>query len=383
MVAVRSTPRSLPSHRSSPVERQSPAARSRSPEEARREARPAEAPSAAPEPRSHRPDPRRARFARQAAAHDPMAQQLRMRAMNGLGAANAANAASATNAVGGPRAFGAPAQQTGPVTGPAAPTAQTESAEARIALEVRDQTQALSQGGAGAAELQSETLRHSIELYKQEFPDMPNHELMDRAMATTAMVLNGPGVIEHLEKIGGNQQVVDYMKALPAEAHAGGDLDSTNGGDLKPAFDDGTNNQAFHSNFFVTAGYINPESWLAKAGNLKHELLDPGATVADYKASHIGLETGATLRAARDAAESDPSRFELVASAPAVVGGMYANDPAARGSYSIAGQDYDFTNVAQIASDHATARIDSLDRHPATWVVGFFQGARDLLGLTN
>lgn len=301
---------------------------------------------------------------RQRFAADLGAQQLRGRLDAAL-----VGAARTTPTRVGRDASGAPVAQGVQATGGAcyAPDAQT-------ARDVRDYAQELSAQGKGAAEIQAETLRRSIELLHERHPGMDSATLMDHAMATTTMVLNGKDVIQHLEKLGGNQAMVDIMRGLPEDAFAGGDLDTTNGGDLKPAFDDGTNNQAFHSNFFVAAGYVNP-SWLASAGNFKHELLDPGGSVADYKASHMGLEVGKTLGMLREQALTNPS-FDLVAAMPAIVGGAYSNDPAARGSYSIGGQRYDFTGVATETSANVDRRIGELEWDVRRQIVGFFQWLR-------
>lgn len=191
--------------------------------------------------------------------------------------------------------------------------------DAEIAAQVASEVRELSANGADAAEIMAFTYERSVELVRERYPDMPVTERMDRAVAISFYTLNGPEQIGNLRHAdSGQTQVLTYLDELaavaPADAFAGGGLDSTDGGgSLYADYSDGTNNQAFHTNFFVAAGYVAGDSVVsnavAGAGNLYHETLDPdawangGGSMADYAASSAGLWAGQELFIAREVGE--------------------------------------------------------------------------------
>lgn len=195
----------------------------------------------------------------------------------------------------------------------------TAKTDAEIATQVASEVRELSANGADAAEIMAFTYERSVELVRERYPDMPVTERMDRAVAISFYTLNGPDQIGNLRHADSGEtqvlQVLDELAAeAPPEAYAGGGLDSTNGrGSLYPDYSDGTNNQAFHTNFFVAAGYVAGDNVVsnavAGAGNLFHETLDPdawangGGSMADYAASSAGLWAGQELFLARGVGE--------------------------------------------------------------------------------
>lgn len=188
--------------------------------------------------------------------------------------------------------------------------------DAEIAAQVRDDVRAASAGGADAAQIMTVAHQRAVELVRDRYPDMPPTERMDRAMAIATYVLNGPGQIENLTKVdSGETRTVEYMRDIAANdpqgaLFAGMDLDSNNGGGtLYDSYNDGTPNQAFHTNFFIAAGYVAggdmTKAALAQGGNVYHETVDPdawangGGSMADYAASASGIIAGHQLFEAR------------------------------------------------------------------------------------
>lgn len=268
-------------------------------------------------------------------------------------------------------------------SGVASTTGPTPEEFSAISLELRDYAVGLS-GSHDAAQIQALVMQEAIDTLLTRYPDMTTAELMDHAMAATTMVLVGPDQIGNLEKIDGSDPMVALMKQLPAEAFAGGDL-ATAHGTLRADFDDGTTNQAFHCFFFVAAGYVagsdGGKQWLATMGNLKHEVADAGPSQEDYVASHMSIELGVLFSQMRDNAPGTGNR-QYPASMPALLDAtMSESHDSADAQYTIAGQQYDFSEVAAQHQAYVTDRANQVEGSFHVGMVNFFNGLRDLLGI--
>lgn len=202
-------------------------------------------------------------------------------------------------------------------------TNTTPETNAELTVGVMDELQTLSADDADAAELTAAAYTMAVEQVREAYPDLPAAERMDAAVAIATYALNGPGQIGHLSAVdNGSTSVVEIMEGirdtgLVQWGAANENLDTTNGGGtLHPGFDDDTDNQAFHTNFFIAAGYVAGgdvgPTLLANAGNLAHETIDPnawgqgGGSMADFGASVQGIVIGREMAEARQvAAQAD------------------------------------------------------------------------------
>jgi hypothetical protein len=158
-------------------------------------------------------------------------------------------------------------------------------------------------------------------------------------------VLNGPGQIDHLAQVdSGQTNTVQYMRDIAATdpngaLFAGMGLDHTNGGGtLYDGYNDGTDNQAYHTNFFITAGYVAGGDLgkvaVAQGGALYHEVVDGGinggGSMEDYAASSSGIIAGQQLWLARQygaefEAGQHPSGGNIDLLAPVIVSGFVSD----------------------------------------------------------
>lgn len=223
----------------------------------------------------------------------------------------------------------------------------TGATDAAIANQVRQEVQAASANGADAAQIMTLAHERAVELVRQQYPNAGPTERMDRAMAIATYVLNGPGQISNLEQVDtGQTNTVQYMRDIAAAdptgaAFAGMGLDHTNGGGtFYDGYSDGTDNQAFHTNFFVAAGYVAGGDMAmvlkAQAGNIYHESLDPdawvggGGSMPDFAASTTGIIAGQQLWKARQygaefEAGQHPSGGNIDLLAPVFVSGFVSD----------------------------------------------------------
>jgi hypothetical protein len=223
----------------------------------------------------------------------------------------------------------------------------TGATDVAIANQVAGEVKAASANGADAAQIMTLAHERSVELVREQYPNAPPTERMDRSVAIATYVLNGTGNIEDLAKVdSGRTNTVQYMRDIQANdpagtGFAGPNLDSTNGGGtFYNSYSDGTPNQAFHTNFFVAAGYVAGGDPLmtakAQAGNLWHETLDTnawaegGGSLADFAASSTGIIAGSQLAQARQyAAEFEaglhPSGGDIDLMQPVIVAGFVSD----------------------------------------------------------
>lgn len=279
-------------------------------------------------------------------------------------------------------------------------TGGTGATDSAIAAQVKKEVQAASKNGADAAQLMTLAHQRAVELVRQQYPNAPPTERMDRAVAIAAYVLNGPGQIDHLAEVdSGNTKTVQYMRDIAAndptgQSFAGMDLDSTHGGGtFYDSYNDGTANQAYHTNFFVTAGYVagGNAAMVAKAqtGNIYHETVDPnawaqgGGSMADYSASSAGIIAGGQLFQARSyAAEYEagqhPSGGNIDLLEPVMVAGFVSD--AGTAPPQVAGMNAAQQQAAQqTMTDIANFRSSfffqlATEKNPvAALLTGFFQ----------
>lgn len=283
----------------------------------------------------------------------------------------------------------APAQATG-----------TGAKDAAIATQVKQEVAAASANGADAAQIMTLAHQRAVELVRQQYPNAPPTERMDRAVAIATYVLNGPAQIDNLAQVdSGKTKTVQYMRDIAANdpqgaAFAGMHLDHTNGGGtFYSSYSDGTDNQAFHTNFFVAAGYVagGDPAMTAKAqtGNIYHETLDRdawgngGGSMADYAASSSGIIAGGQLVQARNyAAEYEagqhPSGANIDLMEPVLVAGFVSKTgtPAPAVAGMSAAQQQGANQAMKDISDFRSSVLFQLatEKNPvAALLVGFFE----------
>ncbi len=246
-------------------------------------------------------------------------------------------------------------------------------------------TYALSlKGKFDAAQIQTLVLKKAVETLASNHPQMKTSDLMDHAMAMSGVVLDGKGNIGDLKTLNGGSPVAALMDLLPEDTFAGQDLAAPHGG-LRPAFDDGTANQAFHCFFFVLAGYVAGTNVgaqkLAQMGNFKHEAVDVGPSSQDYVASHMSLELGVLFSQMRDGATNTTDPSVALAMAPLVAATMSGvSDPA---SYQVSfnGKTYDFTQAGSDLFNYVTSRSTDINNSLSVGVVNFLNSVRDFFGI--
>ncbi|MBL8957810.1 MAG: hypothetical protein JNK82_43955 [Myxococcaceae bacterium] len=224
---------------------------------------------------------------------------------------------------------GGPAQVSG-VGGPIADEAALLETVTTVSAEVGD----VAARGADAAEITAAAYTSATREVQARFPNLTPEEQSDLVVAVAFMTLNGSGQLGNLSMADSGQTEVlpmvrqlqsleqRYVAQNPGDVNgfmAGPDnqpapnegLDASSGSadHLDPRLDDGTAGQAFHTNFFIAAGYVAGDDLLhlgtAQAGNVIHETLDPnawsgaGGTAQDYLASYVGICIGSALSANR------------------------------------------------------------------------------------
>ena len=178
--------------------------------------------------------------------------------------------------------------------------------------------------GADAVELTRTAHETAWKLLQERAPGASLRDRTDAAFAVASMSILRPEELGKLAMVdSGQTRVLAYMKA--ADKRLDPDrpfvaVDRTVGkGALDPRFADGSDNQVFHTAFFITAGYLSAGRPDKKAQTFLaafvHETpLDPGVTSGKYagmpsggasqqdlRASVYGAMAGARLRELRDA----------------------------------------------------------------------------------
>lgn len=300
------------------------------------------------------------------------------------------------------------AVNTAPSSQSVASSTSSPETDASITNAVMQDLQERSAGNQDAAQLTAGAYEMAVEQVREQYPDMPAAERMDTAMAISTYALNGPGNIEDLKLVDdGSTSVVAKMQAIQQTGavnwgEANGDLDKTNGqGTLHPGYNDKTPNQAYHTNFFIAAGYVSGgdpgKLLLAEGGNLYHETLDPnawaqgGGSMADFAASTQGLKIGLEMNRARQTAvQADAGQIahghDLDLLMPGFAyGGMSqrGNDPPRLAGMSQ--EQYEASRqVADSMRDLRESPIGQLatEKNPFAWpLISFFQIPPALNGL--
>jgi hypothetical protein len=174
-------------------------------------------------------------------------------------------------------------------------------------------------------------------LYWADKPGVSKAQRFDEVLADLAAVFNGPEAVAHLNtyaksfgRLPGNDPNVKHMIATlnrrrQNHGFAGKNLDPTRSADFRSAFNDGTRNQIFHTNFFVLLGHAagKKDPRIVNLVNLKHELFDGGQSVPDWTASEAGSAIGRTIRHMRDSGRGRDGLLAL----PALIGSAFSNHP--------------------------------------------------------
>jgi len=191
--------------------------------------------------------------------------------------------------------------------------------------------QARAQGKRGV-EIWSEVARRSVD-YWQGRDDVDPKRKFDEVIADLGAVFNGQYSQGHLKTFQDRlpftndpnlrhmQQVLDPRKNNLG--WVGGGIDPTQSQDFRGMFNDRTNNQVFHTNFFVLLGYAAAQEdpkWVNLV-NLKHELLDGGGSVPDWNASEAGIATGHLIRQLRDSHGNERALRAI----PTLIGAGFSN----------------------------------------------------------
>jgi hypothetical protein len=77
-------------------------------------------------------------------------------------------------------------------------------------------------------------------------------------------------------------------------------LDQTFGSDLRPALNDGTDNQIFHTFFYHFMAYVTQAKLTIRAASVYHELFDKGGSPEDHSAALLAIQAGLRWRSHRD-----------------------------------------------------------------------------------
>lgn len=207
-----------------------------------------------------------------------------------------------------------------------------------IAPRLRDEARMMHRAGVPGIELSARVMGLAAAHYGRDGSLTPAQR-SDAAMRDVAAVLLGGSAASNLAlmaKLPGKQdpnaaRFIEALELLDAEkmvalgdggAQRTPNLDPTQGDDLRADLRDGTRNQVFHTFAYVFLAYASGDRLKVNAGNLKHETLDPGASVADFTAGVWGAQIGDSLRSARDAGR--PNAF---ADLPAIWGASLSTTP--------------------------------------------------------
>ncbi len=190
--------------------------------------------------------------------------------------------------------------------------------------------------GNRGVEIWSDVARRSVDFHTNN-PKLTTQQRWDHVMADVASVFNGPSAKAHLDtydntigRLSGSDPHVAEMSRLlshrgGANAFTGMGIDSTNGADFRGQFNDGTNNQVFHTNFFNLLGYATGggDPRASNIPNLFHETVDGvrqggGGSIPDWYASAWGKNFGSAMRDLRDQGK-DPRAI------PALIGAAFSN----------------------------------------------------------
>lgn len=256
------------------------------------------------------------------------------------------------------------------------PALRREAREAADALELdahmvelRRAAFAARAEGKRGVEIWSEVTRRSVEFWKDR-EDTSEEQKYDEVVADVAAVFNGPAASQHLTtyqrtfgRLPRSDQNVPHMLEVLARrgkglGWVGGGIDPTQSEDFRPSFNDGSNNQVFHTNFFVLLGHAagKNDPKIVNLVNLKHELLDGGRSVPDWTASEAGAEIGRTIRLMRDKGMGQKGLQAL----PTIIGSSFSNQPETYARpYGPEGPDY--TGLAR-ALDENMATFEKAPR---------------------
>lgn len=237
-------------------------------------------------------------------------------------------------------------------------------------VELRRAAFAAREEGKRGVEIWSEITRRSVDYWKDR-EGVSEEQKYDEVVADVAAVFNGPVASQHLTtyqrtfgRLPRSDQNVPHMLEVLARRRGGlgfvgVGIDPTQSQDFRPAFNDGSYNQVFHTNFFVLLGHAagKNDPKIVNLVNLKHELLDGGRSVPDWTASEAGAEIGRTIRLMRD---NGMGRKGLLA-LPTIIGSSFSSQPEDYGRpYGPEGPDY--TSLARVLGES----MSTFEKQPRT-----------------
>lgn len=79
--------------------------------------------------------------------------------------------------------------------------------------------------------------------------------------------------------------------------------------DFRPALNDKSDNQIFHTFFYQFIAYLTRATLTIRAGSVYHELLERGGSVQDHNAALTGIEVGRSLRRLRDSRDPELEKW--------------------------------------------------------------------------
>ncbi|MEZ6184239.1 MAG: hypothetical protein R3F62_04410 [Planctomycetota bacterium] len=201
-------------------------------------------------------------------------------------------------------------------------------------VELRRHVEGLFAEGVTGVALMSAAVARAVELNLER--GLPtNAAVIDGAMFDLGVAIHGSQLGDHLDLydrtfglLPGSDPLLEVALAELGErrgvvGYVGNDLDAPEAeSDFRDDLHDGTRNQVHHTGFFVNLGYVVGlhDPTIPHVINLRHETLDPGSSVADWRASAVGIGVGQRIRALREA-DGDPRQL------PAILGAAFSDRP--------------------------------------------------------
>lgn len=117
-------------------------------------------------------------------------------------------------------------------------------------------------------------------------------------------------------------------------------LDQTFGSDLRPALNDGTDNQIFHTFFYHFMAYVTQAQLTIRAASIYHEVFDKGGSPEDHSAALLAIQAGLRWRSHRD------QQPDLISAWPESILAVYGHP-----------QQHPVTHPEAIAMEHEATRL--------------------------
>jgi hypothetical protein len=238
--------------------------------------------------------------------------------------------------------------------------------DAVLQAELHDYARSLSAAETPGVKLWTQVLQRAVD-YHAGRADLTVQERFDAVLRDTGAVLVGErtldGRFRQLQRVDDgllgwlvrSDPLVAWFRDELVPMHdglyAGGNLDTTTGSDFRAEFRDGTDNQIYHTYFYVVLGYATRDPATVNRGSLYHEVFDPGGSWADFAVGNWAGHLGAQLRRWRDEGNLDALR-----AMPTLVGATFSADGAGYGHPRDTG-GADFRGAAKTMSDYVADHV--------------------------